>query len=245
MDLTAETSPRSYCSTLWYLPEVLNLFDWNVYNIFISFYKCCLESPLVCFVCWSRLGWVFIVGPPHWLGSLWLHCSLFLTVVSVLNQYRFQPLPTVWTSTLKEKKKQVTGYLLPERLLLPSKVAYGIVLSLPLVSWPRGSLGFHPPPLWDFPITALISTICHHFLFYGSFFQRLKNMLKFCYLKKCVVFFLTFNFCLGIANYQHHDIFRWKAKGLSHTYPCVYSPRKLPSHPGYHITLSRAPCATQ
>ena len=139
MDLTAETSPRSYCSTLWYLPEVLNLFDWNVYNIFISFYKCCLESPLVCFVCWSRLGWVFIVGPPHWLGSLWLHCSLFLTVVSVLNQYRFQPLPTVWTLTLKEKKKkQVTGYLLPERLLLPSKVAYGIVLSLPLVSWPRG-----------------------------------------------------------------------------------------------------------
>ena len=152
---------------------------------------CVLISPWLGLHCGaSTLTWLFVAPLFSFPNSGFSPQSIPLSAFAYSVNFNFKG----------KKKKQVTGYLLPERLLLPSKVAYGIVLSLPLVSWPRGSLGFHPPPLWDFPITALISTICHHFLFYGSFFQGLKNMLKFCYLKKCVVFFLTFYFCLGIAN---------------------------------------------
>ena len=34
---------------------------------------------------------------------------------------------------------------------------------------------------------------------------------------------------------------RWTAKGLNHTYTCNHSPPNPPSHPGWHITLSKVP----
>ena len=49
----------------------------------------------------------------------------------------------------------------------------------------------------------------------------------------------------SITDWQRCDSFRWAAKGLSHTYTCIRSLPRLPSCPACHLTLSRAPCATQ
>ena len=40
----------------------------------------------------------------------------------------------------------------------------------------------------------------------------------------------SFNFllCIGVADYQCCDRFRWIAKGFTHIYTCIHSPPKLP-----------------
>ena len=48
----------------------------------------------------------------------------------------------------------------------------------------------------------------------------------------------------GIASWQCCDRFRWLAKGLGRPYTCIHS-LPPPSHPGWHITLSRGPRAAQ
>ena len=54
-------------------------------------------------------------------------------------------------------------------------------------------------------------------------------------------FFLSFWYWT-ITDYHCCDSFRWRVKGLNHTYTCIHFPQTpLPS--GSHITLSRDPCA--
>ena len=76
----------------------------------------------------STLTWLFVAPLFSFPKSGFSPQSIPLSAFAYSVKFNFKG----------KKKKQVTGYLLPEPLLLPSKVAYGIVLSLPLVSWPRG-----------------------------------------------------------------------------------------------------------
>ena len=60
-----------------------------------------------------------------------------------------------------------------------------------------------------------------------------------------ILFFWTFYSVLGYRRLTVFDSFRWTVKGLSHTYSCIHSPPKPPSHTGHHITLRRVSCAIQ
>lgn len=87
------------------------------------------------------------------------------------------------------EKIEATGQLLPEPLLLPSRAAHGIILSL-LASWPRGRVLDSTPHASEtspslrsaLPCVIIFSSL-------ALFPTGLKICWSFTYLKKCVIFF--------------------------------------------------------
>lgn len=91
---------------------------------------------------------------------------------------------------IKGKEKiEATGQLLPEPLLLPSKAAHAIILSL-LASWPRGRVLDSTPHASE-TSPSLHSALPRVIIFSSSalFSKGLKICWSFAYLKKCVIFF--------------------------------------------------------
>lgn len=91
-----------------------------------------------------------------------------------------------------KEKIEATGQLLPEPLLLPSRAAHGIILSL-LASWPRGRV-LDPTPHASETSPSLHSALPCVIIFssLALFFQGLKNMLKFHLPEKVCNFFFNF-----------------------------------------------------